>query len=112
MKPEISDWLKQTEIIELVKKFKDKLNNINLNEIILFGSYAKNSQHENSDIDLIIVSDDFKGKKSFKRANDLYLNWDEDVSVDFICLTNEELENKRNQIGIISQALKEGIIIK
>jgi predicted nucleotidyltransferase len=102
----------QIKIINLIKKFKDKIDNLNLDRLILFGSYARNKQNKNSDVDLLVISNDFENIKSFKRAKDLYLKWDIDIDVDFICLTNKELEKKRNQIGIISQALKEGMIIK
>ncbi len=40
--------------ISLLKK-----NNIHIQQVILFGSYAKNKQHEESDIDLAIISNHF-----------------------------------------------------
>lgn len=39
-----------------------KENNINPRKVYLFGSYAKRKFHEDSDIDLAIVSDDLKGR--------------------------------------------------
>ena len=102
----------QIEIIALVKKFVYKMKNLNLDKVILFGSYARNKQRKNSDVDLLIISNNFKNIKSFKRAKELYLNWDIDMGVDFICLTNEELEKKKKEIGIVSEALREGVVIK
>jgi len=102
----------QTEVIKLIKKFRDGIKNLSLDKMILFGSYARNKQSESSDVDLLVVSDDFENVKSFKRAKDLYLDWDVDVDVDFVCLTNKELKKKRNEVGIISEALKEGVIIE
>ena len=43
-------------INEYIKKIK---NHYNISAIILFGSYAKGTENENSDIDIAIVSDDF-----------------------------------------------------
>lgn len=54
----------QKEAIELVTKFVEVLkkdHNFNLQKAILFGSFAKNAQHEYSDIDLALWSDDFSG---------------------------------------------------
>jgi len=102
----------QTEVIKLIKKFRDGIKSLSLDKMILFGSYARNKQSEDSDVDLLVVSDDFENIKSFKRAKDLYLDWDVDVDVDFVCLTNKELKKKRNEVGIISEALKEGVIIE
>lgn len=49
--------------IETVKEFaKDiKSSGIDLKRVILFGSMAADRQHEDSDIDVALVSDDFTG---------------------------------------------------
>lgn len=44
-------------------------SNVELNRIVLFGSYAKNEQKEDSDIDLIIVSKNFRSDTYFKRID-------------------------------------------
>ena len=51
------------KIIELVKKFVERAmeDNIHITEAILFGSYAKGTNNEWSDIDIAVVSDDFEG---------------------------------------------------
>ncbi len=38
-------------------------------KIILFGSYSTGTQHEGSDIDLIVISEDFVGKDYWERIN-------------------------------------------
>lgn len=42
---------------------------VELNRIVLFGSYAKNEQTVDSDIDLIIVSKNFRSDTYFKRID-------------------------------------------
>ncbi|MDP3148098.1 MAG: nucleotidyltransferase domain-containing protein [Ignavibacteria bacterium] len=42
---------------------------VELNRIVLFGSYAKNEQTVDSDIDLIIVSKNFRNDTYFKRID-------------------------------------------
>jgi len=42
---------------------------INISKIILFGSYANATSDNESDIDLVIISNDFDGKNIFERAN-------------------------------------------
>ncbi len=37
--------------------------------------------------------------------------WDYDFDIDILCLTPEELKEKQQQIGIIREAMKEGIEI-
>ncbi len=54
-----------SEIISLVKIFLERLqkDNIRVSKAILYGSYAKGTNDEWSDIDLAIVSDDFSGNR-------------------------------------------------
>ena len=48
-------------IMEIVQKYVDKiLENYNVEAIILFGSYAKGTEREDSDIDIAVVTDDIK----------------------------------------------------
>lgn len=100
------------EIIKLLNKFIAKAKSINLQKVILFGSQATGQATKDSDIDLIIVSSDFENKNAFERPRILYKLWNLDYPVDFLCYTPEEFEYKKNRISIVSEALKEGIIIK
>jgi predicted nucleotidyltransferase len=50
------------EIKEIIDKFQKEIENLGIRpqKIILFGSYAGGTPREDSDIDVIVVSDDFK----------------------------------------------------
>ncbi len=49
------------EIIESINKYIDKISKYyKIEAIILFGSYAKGTQNKDSDIDIAIISSDFK----------------------------------------------------
>ena len=47
---------------EIVKEYKKALQElgINVKRVILYGSFARGRQREDSDIDLVVVSDDFE----------------------------------------------------
>ena len=48
------------EIMESIKKYIEKISHYyKIEAIILFGSYAKGTQNEDSDIDIAIISSDF-----------------------------------------------------
>lgn len=51
------------EIKDILKIFLEKLSesNIRIEKAVLFGSYAKNLNREDSDIDIALVSQDFSG---------------------------------------------------
>ena len=49
------------EIMESINKYIEKISKYyKIDAIILFGSYAKGTQNEDSDIDIAIISSDFK----------------------------------------------------
>ena len=53
----------QKSIIKQLEKIisEIKLSGINIKKAFLFGSYATNTQHKWSDVDLALVSDEFTG---------------------------------------------------
>ena len=49
-----------SKIMESIKKYVEKISQYyKIEEIILFGSYAKGTENEDSDIDIAIISSDF-----------------------------------------------------
>ena len=49
------------DILESINKFIEEIKKkYNVSAIILFGSYAKGTEHEDSDIDIAIITDDIK----------------------------------------------------
>ena len=48
------------ELLDIINEYISKLSKeIKIDKVILFGSYAKGTNREDSDIDLAISSDDF-----------------------------------------------------
>ena len=62
-----SERLTQQAAITLVKQFIKEVQatGLHLRHAILFGSFAKNEQHEWSDIDLALSADEFEGNRFF-----------------------------------------------
>lgn len=52
-----------------------RINQLNPDRIILFGSYASGSANKNSDIDLYIVTKDDFTPKNWKEKSSLYLKY-------------------------------------
>ena len=100
------------KLIRDLKDFKKRTQEIaKIDKIYLFGSRAKDTWRDNSDVDLLVISDDFKGKRFFKRSPKFYLIWDYPYDVDIICLTNEEVNIKKRQLGVIKEAMDQAIEI-
>ncbi|MCS7264113.1 MAG: HEPN domain-containing protein [Armatimonadetes bacterium] len=77
--------------------------------IIAFGSRVSGKPREDSDIDLIVVSDLFEGIKFLERSRlfNEAIPWH--LRVDVWCLTVEEFERMRRQIGVVADACREGV---
>lgn len=98
------------------EEIKDFLNKINAkfhpDTIILFGSRARGDYLKDSDYDLIIVSPKFQDVHFLERIYQLLEFWDYDWDVDILPYTPEEFEKKKKQIGIVNQAVKEGLVLE
>lgn len=84
---------------------------IRLDEVIVFGSRAREDYREGSDIDILLVSRDFEGVSKPRRSRELYLEWDyKDLpEPEFICLTPDEFsEKRRRKPHIVRTAVEEG----
>jgi len=96
------------EIERFIKRVKKA---IRVEKVIVFGSRARGDYLEDSDVDMVIVSGDFEGVPFYERMDRLILLWESPLDLEVLCYTPEEFEMKQKEIGIVSQALKEGIEI-
>lgn len=56
-------------VLRIISDFVKALEaeNVRAQKIVLFGSYSTGTQREDSDIDLVVISDDFAGKGYWER---------------------------------------------
>ncbi len=105
----------KSKIIKIISFLADglKSSGLNISKIILFGSHASAKSSRDSDIDIVIVSKDFRNRDIFKRIK---LIKDAEVMtikkymipLDIITLTPEELDNENS---ITADFAKKGEII-
>jgi predicted nucleotidyltransferase len=104
-------------IKKVAQKIKDisKSEDIELEEIIIFGSRTRKDYTKGSDIDILLVSQSFEGLKWYKRPAIFYRYWDYEklVEPEFICLTPREFKEKREmKPHIVHEAVEKGIVVK
>jgi len=104
------DFIRIGEVLSAIFRGKK----LTLNKVVIFGSYAKQTQRPDSDIDLIIVSRDFRGKDLFERVklmsgvhNDLV----DQINKPFDILYYSDQEWKAGRGLVLSAAKKEGKVI-
>lgn len=96
-----------------VRRFLRRLRQspYHIERAIIFGSRARGDHLEESDLDLILVSRDFKGVFFTDRSSQVHRYWDGDLGLEVLCYTPEEFEKKRRMIGLVQDAIREGIEI-
>jgi predicted nucleotidyltransferase len=77
--------------------------------VLVFGSRAKGEALVESDLDLLVVSERFRGISFLERASTLLADLDLPFAADVLCYTPEEFARKRREHGVVSLALEEGV---
>ena len=100
--------LRQETAKSLVKKYLGRLP-IKVDAAILFGSTATNNRLAESDIDLIIISEDFKQMALPQRFLILQKNWQSKTDLEAFGFTKEEFDNLKNKSIVLQEAVEYGI---
>lgn len=81
------------EIMKSIEKYIERISQYyKIEAIILFGSYAKGTENEDSDIDIAIISSDFKDIID-DGANLIDYTWKIDTRIEPHPITTEDYEN-------------------
>ncbi len=88
-------------VLEIIYRFKKAIESkgIKVDRIILFGSYATGTYHEGSDIDIVVISEDFREKSYWERieilSDAIYEIFE---PIEAVAMTPEEWESRDSMI--------------
>ncbi|HEX77383.1 MAG TPA: nucleotidyltransferase domain-containing protein [Dehalococcoidia bacterium] len=101
----------EADLKAIIRKFVDTLKPVRVHKVILFGSYASGSPDEWSDIDIAVISDDFKRlghnrtirllARAHRRCN---------ASLEPLAFTLEEYE-RADHLSFLGQIKRQGKVI-
>lgn len=96
--------------LEIAKKFAKAIKSDYTLEIILYGSVARGDDNEDSDIDILIISDNYAEieDKVADEVVKVIFNKDEYISAQI--MSNEHFEKTKN-FSFLTNVLKEGVIL-
>ncbi|MBM3475513.1 MAG: nucleotidyltransferase domain-containing protein [Armatimonadetes bacterium] len=77
--------------------------------VILFGSRAAGTAHEDSDIDLLLVAERFREIRSVNRMGHMLITLRPKPALDVLCYTPEEFEQLRDGFGLVADICREGL---
>ena len=86
-----------SKVTKIVRYFIERLeeDGIKVSKVVIFGSQADGTVHRDSDIDVIVVSEKFRGKNLFKRVDLTYIAYSATIDkfitpMDIVLETPEE----------------------
>lgn len=103
------------KVLKVIRFFEQGLKErgLNISMVILFGSQAGGKANEESDIDMVVVSEDFRGKDIFARVElireaEIATIRKFIVPLDIVTMTPEEFESEKS---LIAQYAKNGEVV-
>ena len=71
-------------VLRKIKRYIKELekHNIRIGKVYLYGSYAKNNYHQDSDIDIVVISKDFQGIRFLDRRKIVPLRRKIDIRIE------------------------------
>ena len=87
--------------LEILSRFRNAVEaqNVKVEKLILFGSYATGANREGSDIDVVVISKDFAGKDYWKRTDILsQAIYEVFEPIEAVALTPDEWEKKESVV--------------
>jgi len=103
----------QNDVINIVKQYIKNLQDggINISFAYLYGSYARNENKQNSDIDVLLVSDDFDTDNDIILSTPWLPKYRNDFRIEPLAVGAKRFETD-DCSPIIEAAKKEGIKIE
>lgn len=98
-------------VLNIINNFKAVLaqKGVEVDRVILYGSHANETQREDSDIDVIVISDSFQDMNYWERI-DVMADAISDIlePIEAIAMTNSEWENK---VYMAAEYARNGVVI-
>ena len=97
----------KAEVIIKLKKYKKLLSQyMSFDKMILFGSYARGSQREDSDVDVAIIVDEMRGDYFSTRPLLWRVRREVDDRIEPILF-----ETKHDESGFLEEVMRNGMLI-
>ncbi|KXB01723.1 hypothetical protein AKJ44_02235 [candidate division MSBL1 archaeon SCGC-AAA261F17] len=91
---------------------KQVKGNYKIEKALIFGSRARDDYLKESDVDILLVSSDFKGIRFPTRSARMMEYWNLDYGdPEFLCYTPKEFNQMKEKLTIVKTAVEEGVSV-
>jgi predicted nucleotidyltransferase len=97
------------ELVKLLKKLKDELK---VEEVHIFGSRVYGTPLKESDIDILIISEEFKNKSFIENMIRVNKMLDGNLDIEIFPYTREDIIRYKGKKVVITEALEKGLKIE
>lgn len=112
--------IRELDNVKLSKKQKRELASflrrlkkiLNVSEVYLFGSRVSGTPLVDSDLDMIVVSEEFKKRSFIENMTLLSMLWDGSFSLEMFPYTEKDLKKFYGRKTIVTEALEKGVRVK
>ncbi len=78
-------------------------------KVLVFGSRARGDALKDSDLDVLVVADAFRGVRWLSRSAEVLERVDVRFGIELLCYTPDEYARKVQELGIVRTAAEEGL---
>lgn len=96
--------------LEIAREFADAINSDKIIKIIVFGSVARGDDHDDSDIDILILSNQRENIEQVVDDEIACIMYDKQELIS-AHIMDEEFFNQTKNFSFLSSVLKEGVVI-
>jgi len=96
--------------VEIAREFANAINSDKIIKIILFGSVARGDDHDESDIDILIISNHREDIDDIISEEIAWIMYDKQELISAHVI-NEDLFNKTKNFSFLTNVLKDGVAI-
>ncbi len=102
----------EEEVQRITREYVKRLGRgIRVQKAILTGSWARGSYLEDSDVDLLVVSDDFAGMELPSRLVLLQKHWKSRLPLEAFGYTTSEFHSLTRKSGYVRDAVRNGVTL-
>ncbi len=100
---------RRRELARFLRRLRDTMN---VREVYIFGSRVYGEPLRESDLDIIVVSEEFGGRSFIENMEAVSRPWDGSFTIEVFPYTPEQLKRFMRRKSVVAEAVRKGVRIR